>query len=431
MNDRVELSPSGPLRGELSPPADKSISHRVLILASIARGRSVIHNLLRADDPLRTLGAMRALGADIRDSGEPIEVYGAGLRGLKEPEDVIDCGNSGTTMRLLAGLLAGQPFFSVLTGDASLRQRPMKRVITPLRMMGAGLYGRAADTLPPLAVKGGTLKAIRYHSPVASAQVKSALLLAGLYAEGETVVEEPLRSRDHTERILPAIGARVRVEGLRVSVEGGGELSPFETTVPGDFSSAAFFLVAAAVVEGSEITVRGVGVNPTRTGLLEVMKRMGADVEVTERRDVSGEPVADLRCRYREGLTATGVGPEEIPSMIDEFPALCVLATRADGTTTIRGAAELRVKESDRIAAMASELGKMGVELEVHPDGLSIHGPVRLRGAVLDSHNDHRIAMALSVAALAAEGSTTLHGTSAVEISFPGFYEHLRRLSGG
>ncbi len=429
MIDSIKLSRSGPLRGEVTPPPDKSISHRALIFASIASGRSIIRNLLRADDPLRTLGAVRALGIEVRDSGDAVEVYGEGLHGLKEPEDVIDCGNSGTTMRMLAGLLSGQPFFSVLTGDDSLRRRPMNRVIEPLGMMGATLYARAEGTLAPLAVKGGGLEGIDYRSPVASAQVKSAVILAALYASGETVLREPGKSRDHTERMLPAMGASVRVEGLNVRVEGGGELRPLEVTIPGDFSSAAFFMAAAAVVEGSEIMIRNVGINPTRTGLLGVMRRMGADVEVLNERDVSGEPVGDILCRYTGRLAAAEISPEEVPAMIDEFPVLCVLACRAEGTTTVRGAAELRVKESDRIAAMAAELRRMGAEVTEHPDGLEISGPVDLSGALLDAHDDHRVAMALSVAALAAEGETTVRGVSAVDISFPGFYERMLELT--
>ncbi len=430
MVDSIKLLRSGPLRGEVIPPPDKSISHRALIFASIAKGKSLIRNLLRADDPMRTLNAMRSLGVEIRDSGEAIEVYGDGLHGLREPEDVMDCGNSGTTMRLLAGLLSGQPFFSVLTGDSSLRQRPMRRIIEPLRMMGAGLYARAGDTLAPIAVKGGGLRGIHYRSPVASAQVKSAVLLAALYAAGETVVEEPRKSRDHTERMLPAIGADLRVEGLRIIISGGNDLAPFEMTVPGDFSSAAFFMVAAAIIKDSEILIKNVGINPTRRGLFDIMKRMGADIEITDERDVSGETVADILCRYTEKLVATEIVPEEVPAMIDEFPVFCVLASRAEGTTTIRGAGELRVKESDRIAAMASELRKMGVNVTEYPDGLEISGPVNLRGTTLEAHNDHRVAMSLSVAALVAEGCTTVLGVAAVDISFPGFYDRILELTG-
>ncbi len=434
-NDTIELPVSGPLRGEISSPPDKSISHRALIFAAISEGRSIIRNLLRADDPMSTLNALRSLGIEIEDNGEVIEVAGRGIHGFREPGDVIDCGNSGTTMRLLAGLLSGQSFFSVLTGDSSLRKRPMNRVVEPLRLMGATLYGRVqgikGETLPPLAINGGLLRPVRYTSPVASAQVKSAIILAGLYAEGETVIEEPRRSRDHTERMLSACGAEIHVEGVRVSVIGGSELKPFEITVPGDFSSAAFFIVAATVVKGSEVLIRNVGINPTRTGLIDVMRRMGADVEIINEREVSGEPVADIVSRYTDELGAVELGPEEVPSMIDEFPVFAVLATQARGVTTIRGAGELRVKESDRISTMTTELRNMGVEIEEHPDGMSIYGPVKLRGAALEGYNDHRVAMALSVASLIAEGKSTLHGRSAVDISFPGFFDKLKALSKG
>lgn len=427
-SDSVELAKASSLRGDLIPPPDKSISHRALLIASIARGDSIIRNLLRADDPMRTLNAMRLLGVEIKDSGDIIRVSGRGLYGLIEPEDVIDCGNSGTTMRLLAGLLSGQNFFSVLNGDSSLRQRPMRRVITPLKMMGADLRGRARDTLPPLTVSGGKLKGIYYQSPVPSAQVKSAILLAGLYAEGETVVTEPQKSRDHTERMLPALGARLSVDGLKVTVTGGYEISPFDIAVPGDFSSAAFFIAGAVIVGGSEVLIRNVGINLTRTGLLDVVRRMGADVELINPAEASGEPVSDILCRYTEGLKATEIGHEEVPSLIDEIPVIAVIATQARGKTVIRGAEELRLKESDRIAAISTGLREMGAYVEEFPDGLSIEGPVSLRGAVVESHKDHRVAMALSIAALVAEGKTTINGISSVEISFPGFYDYLNKL---
>ena len=429
MAKSITLRKTGHLKGELTPPPDKSISHRSLIFCSLSKGRSRVKNLLLAEDPVSTMNAMRALGADIRQYDNEIVITGTGLHGLREPEDVIDCGNSGTTMRLLTGLLSAQPFFSVLTGDSSLRSRPMKRVITPLSMMGANIYGREQNSLAPLAIRGNRLKGIEYSSPVASAQVKSAVLLAGLYAEGTTTVVEPRKSRDHTERMLPAFGANLKVDGLRVSVTPVDELHPQDITVPGDFSSAAFFLVAALVVNGSEVMIRNVCINPTRTGLIEVIRLMGGSMEILNERDVSGEPVADILCRYTDQLKAVDVPEELVPSMIDEFPIFSVLATQADGVTTIGGAEELRVKESDRIKTMATELSKMGVVVEEYPDGMSIKGPVKLRGATLQSHHDHRVAMALSVAALLAEGETTVLGTEAVDISFPGFYDELKRLS--
>ncbi len=430
MGDRVLIKKTGHLRGELSPPPDKSISHRALIFCSLAKGCSRVKNLLLAEDPISTMNAMRALGADIQKENNEIIIKGTGLHGLKEPEDVLNCGNSGTTMRLLTGLLSAQPFFTVLTGDSSLRSRPMKRVITPLSLMGANIYGRKENSLAPLAIKGSRLKGIEYSSPVASAQVKSAVLLAGLYADGTTTVVEPRKSRDHTERMLPAFGANLIVDGLKVSITPGEELHPLDITVPGDFSSAAFFLVAALIVKGSEVIIKNVCTNPTRTGLIEIIKLMGGSMEILNERDVSGEPVADILCRHTEGLKAVDVPEELVPSMIDEFPIFSVLATQADGVTTIRGAEELRVKESDRIKTMAAELAKMGVEVQEYPDGMSIKGPARLKGARLESYHDHRVAMALAVAALIADGESEINGTEAVDISFPGFFDELGRLSG-
>ncbi|HHN65346.1 MAG TPA: 3-phosphoshikimate 1-carboxyvinyltransferase [Nitrospirae bacterium] len=426
--DCVTLRPEGPLKGEITAPSDKSISHRAIIFASIGKGISRIRNFLRASDPMSTLNAMSALGVEIIDNIDEIVVHGRGLYGLKEPEDIIDCGNSGTTMRLLTGLLSAQKFLSILTGDESLRQRPMKRVITPLTEMGATIYGRKDNSLAPVAIRGQQLRPIKYRSPVASAQVKSAILLAGLYIAGTTTVEEPSRSRDHTERILPTIGASIEVEKNRVSIRGPAELSRLDITIPGDFSSAAFFLVAATIVKDSEILIKNTLLNPTRTGLLNVMERMGVSFEILNTSEVSGEPVGDILCRFTSQLKATEIRPEEVPSMIDEFPIFSVLATQADGVSVIRGARELRVKESDRIGTMTSELRKLGAEIEELPDGMTIKGPVKLKGAVVESHGDHRVAMALSVAALVAEGETKIEGISSVEISFPGFYEKLRDL---
>ncbi len=423
------MPPSSPLKGELSPPPDKSISHRAIIFASIARGKSVIRNLLRAADPVSTMNAFRRLGVRIEDRESEIIIHGAGLEGLREPVDVIDCGNSGTTIRLLAGLLSGQPFLTVLTGDDSLRRRPMKRVVEPLKRMGATILGRDGDRFAPLAIKGGALQGIQHVSEVASAQVKSSILLAGLYADGETVVEEPNRSRDHTERMLPALGADLTVRGLKVYIKGGRELEPFEITVPGDFSSAAFFICAALMVPGSEILIRNTGINPTRTGLLEVLRMMGGDIEIVNQRDVSGEPVADLICRHSGRLRGVEVPHELVPSMIDEFPVLSVLATQAEGETVVREAGELRVKESDRIATTTRELRKMGADVEELPDGMIIKGPVKLKGGTVSSHDDHRLAMALAVAGLVAEGDTTIEGTSSVAISYPDFFSTLKTLT--
>ncbi|RME65170.1 MAG: 3-phosphoshikimate 1-carboxyvinyltransferase, partial [Nitrospirae bacterium] len=381
----------GPLKGEVIPPPDKSISHRAIIFSGIAEGKSVIRNFLRARDPMSTLKAMKALGVEITDNTSEIVVHGKGLMGLREPSDVIDCENSGTTMRMLTGLLAAQPFFSVLTGDNSLRQRPMARVIRPLRQMGAEVFGRKGNSLAPLAIKGEVLKGITYESPHASAQVKSAVLLAGLYATGRTTFIEPYKSRDHTERMLSAMGAPVEVNGNEVSIEQSRALSPIEITIPGDFSSSAFFICASLMVPGSEVVIKNVLINPTRTGLLNILKRMGAEIKLENQKEVSGEPVADLVCKYSPSLKATKVSPEEVPSMIDEFPIFAVLATCAEGDTVITGASELRVKESDRIATMTRTLSQMGASVEELPDGMIIHGPSKLKGAKVNSFGDHRV----------------------------------------
>lgn len=426
---KIEISPAKTFKGEFTPPPDKSISHRAVILSSIAKGRGIVKNFLRAKDTESTMNAFRSLGVEITDGGGTLTIYGRGLYGLSEPSGVIDCGNSGTTIRLISGVLSGSPFFSVLTGDDSLRTRPMGRVIAPLSLMGAEIMARSGNKYPPIAIKGTGLRPLSYRLPVASAQVKSSLLLAGLYCTEASEITEPTKSRDHTERMLPAFGADVRVEGLSVTVKGGRELSPMETEVPGDFSSAAFFIVAALLVPGAEITCRNVGINPTRTGLLEALRLMGAKVGMTNHRTVSGEPVADIYCKGKAGLKAVHLTEAIIPSLIDEFPVLCVAAANAEGFTIIRGASELRVKESDRIKAMASELGKMGVKIEEYPDGIGINGTAGMKGAQVESHGDHRIAMAMAVAALAAKGTTTIYGSSAVDISFPTFFDSMKGLS--
>lgn len=375
------------------------------------------------------MNAFRSLGIQIIDNGDTLTIHGNGIHGLCEPSDFIDCGNSGTTIRLLSGVLSGSPFFSVLTGDSSLRTRPMGRVIRPLHLMGAHITARDDNRYPPLAIKGGNLSPIEYIMPVASAQVKSALLLAGLYADGVTEIIEPIRSRDHSEKMLPAFGADISVEGLRITIKGGRQLGPLDTHIPGDFSSAAFFIVSSLLIPDAEIFVRDVGLNPTRTGLLEVLRNMGAVIEVSNIHTVSGEPVGDIYCRGKSALKAVSITGEIAPSLIDEFPVLCVAAAMAEGTTTINGAEELRVKESDRIKAIAAELRKMGVRIEEYPDGLSIEGVESLRGAEVESHGDHRIAMAMTVAALTAKGKTIINGASAVDISFPGFFDIIRKFS--
>jgi len=427
--DKIELTGAKTFKGEFSPPPDKSISHRSVIFSSLAKGTSTVRNFLRAEDTFSTMNAFRGLGIEIIDDGSTLTIHGKGVHGLSEPGDVIDCGNSGTTIRLLSGVLSGNPFFSVLTGDSSLRTRPMGRVIKPLSLMGAHIIARDDNRYPPLAIRGGNLSPVRYVMPVASAQVKSSLILAGLYAEGDTEIVEPIQSRDHSEKMLPAFGADITVEGLQITVRGGRELGALDTLVPGDFSSAAFFIVAALLIPGAEITVRKVGINPTRTGLLEVLKNMGASLEVFNTHDVSGEPVADIHCRGKSELKAVSITGEIVPSLIDEFPILCVAAALAEGTTVIKGAEELRVKESDRIKSITAELRKMGVEIEEYPDGLSIKGTEKLFGAEVESHGDHRIAMSMAVAGLVAEGRTLINRASAVDISFPGFFDIIGRLS--
>lgn len=426
------IQPGRPLRGTITVPGDKSITHRAIILSALAHGKTVITDYCRGEDCLNTMRAMQAMGIAIAESPERLEVTGKGQWGLTEPAEPVDCGNSGTGIRLLAGLLAGQDFFTVLTGDASIRRRPMGRVVKPLRSMGATIAGRKGGELAPLAITGSRLKAISYDSPVASAQVKSSLLLAGLYAVGTTRISEPRLSRDHTERMFRHFGIGIRQEGKAVTLEGrpaAGWQAASRLAVPGDFSAAAFFLVAASLVPGSDVEIRGVGINPTRTGLLDILREMGADIQVRGPREEAGEPVADLRVRAA-ALRGVTVKAEDIPRTIDEFPVLCVAAALAQGTTVIAGAEELRVKESDRIATMAAELGKMGAAITEQPDGLVIAGTGGrpLRGADCDSHGDHRVAMSAAVAGLAAEGVTRVRNIACVETSFPGFEAKLSEL---
>jgi 3-phosphoshikimate 1-carboxyvinyltransferase len=419
------------IRGTIRVPGDKSISHRSLLLGALAHGSTEVRGFLRSQDCLATLAALRALGVEITESADGrIEICGQGPEGLREPETVLDAGNSGTTLRLLAGLLAGRPFFSVLTGDASLCRRPMRRVVDPLTAMGATLLGRAGGQYPPLAIQGRQLSGIAWPSPVASAQVKSAILLAGLQATGETSVTEPMLSRDHTERMLTAFGVSVRREGTTVSIPGGARLRATNLAVPGDLSSAAFFLVAAAALPGSELLIHDAGINPTRMGALEVLEAMGARVTRERERSEGGEPVADLRIRGAR-LRGAKLGAELIPRLLDEIPALAIAAGLAEGETVISGAAELRVKEVDRLSAVAGELAKLGVRVAEEREGLRIVGGRRLRGAAVRSRGDHRMAMALAVAGLFADGETRVQDVACVETSFPGFAELLAEVAPG
>ncbi len=417
----------GPLRGAVSVPGDKSISHRSLLFGALAAGQTRVAGILDAEDVHSTRRAVEALGAVVRADGSELVVTPP--EALREPGDVIDCGNSGTSLRLLAGVLSGVPGLSVLTGDASLRRRPMRRVIDPLRRMGANLSARDGGRLPPLVVQGGPLRGARHVQEVASAQVKSAILLAGLRAEGETTVIEPERSRDHTERMLQGMGVPVRIDGLAVTVSAARPRGT-RVDVPGDISSAAFFLCAAAGLPGSEVTVRNLGVNPTRTGVLEVLEAMGAAVERAGEREVAGEPRADVTVRARELVAAEIAGPL-IPRLIDELPVLMVLASQARGRTVIRDARELRVKESDRLAAMGETLAAAGARIELFEDGCAIEGPTRLRGVPVRTRLDHRIAMSMAVAQLFAgpAEAVVLDDVACVATSFPSFFDLLDALT--
>lgn len=418
-----EVKPGGSLHGLARVPGDKSISHRAIMLGSIADGVTHVSGFLEAEDSLATLNAFRAMGVrvDGPEAGE-VHIHGVGLHGLRAPDQPLDLGNSGTSMRLLSGLLAGQSFATTLTGDRSLTKRPMTRVTTPLRQMGAEIHTSEQGTAPLKIVGAGRLSSIDYTLPVASAQVKSCLLLAGLYAEGETCITEPAPTRDHTERMLEGFCCPVRRTGRRVCVVGGGVLKATEIDVPADISSAAFFLVGASIAARSEMTLRHVGINPTRTGIIDILRLMGANIEVVDQRVVGGEPVADLRVRSAplKGIRI----PEELVSLaIDEFPALFIAAACADGETVLTGAAELRVKESDRIQAMADGLAVLGVDASPKPDGLVIQGRGGFTGGGVDSHGDHRIAMAFSIAALRADAPITVSDCENVNTSFPGFID--------
>ena len=423
------IKPSRALRGEVALPGDKSISHRALILNSIASGKARIGNFSPSADFWSTVSCLRALGVEIKDEEGSVIVFGRGWGGLAEPQNVLDAGNSGTTMRLLAGVLSALPFLSIITGDDSLRSRPMDRLIQPLRAMGAAIWGREHDSRAPLVIKGGELHGIRYQLPVASAQVKSAVLLAGLLAQGETIIEEPALSRDHTERLLRAMGAEIEIEGHRITISPSPKpLSAIDIRIPGDLSSAAFWLVAGAIHPDAEIKICDAGINPKRTGIIDVLKAMGADLRIENERTESGEPIADISVRS-SSLVGTHVAGELIPRLIDEIPVLAVAACCAKGNTVIREAQELRVKETDRIATTVKELSKFGAEIEELPDGMVIHGGKQLRGAECHSHQDHRLAMALGVAALVADGESLIHAAEAVNFSYPGFWHDLEELS--
>lgn len=423
----LTITPKGPLRGTVHVPGDKSITHRALILSALAEGDSTIRGYCRGEDCLNTLSALQKLGIPIEVEPDQVHVSGKGLWGLTEPAEPLDCGNSGTGLRLLTGVLAGQQFFTVLTGDASLRSRPMGRIVTPLQLMGAHIQGRKGGNLAPLAVTGSRLKGSDYVSPVSSAQIKSAVLLAGLFAEGDTRFSEPLQSRDHTERMFRFLGIPFEVEGNSIRVTGGQSFQAKDLFVPGDLSAAAFFIVGASIVPDSEVRIPNIGLNPARTGILDILTEMGANIQIDNQRDESGEPVGDLVIRTAP-LRGISIGADQVPKTIDEFPIFCVAAALAQGQTTVTGAEELRVKETDRIQAMATELKKLNVAIEETPDGFVVQGGSSLQGGHCQSHGDHRVAMAIAIAALTAGSPTVIDDTDCIETSFPGFHGKLLEL---
>ena len=422
----IKLSKAGKIEGTIEVPADKSITHRAVMLSSLAQGDSVVRNYLPSDDCIKTIDAFRQLGAEIKQEGKILRVKGAGLK-LNKPQKEIYAGNSGTTARLLSGILAGQQFKSVISGDESLSKRPMQRVIDPLSKMGAVFLSNKG--LLPLTILGkNPLNAIKYENTKSSAQVKSAVLFAGLYANGKTTYIEPVKSRDHSERMLKAFGAEIEVKGNEVSVLPAKKLNPQDITVPGDISSAAFFIAAALIVPGSNLTIKNVNVNPTRNGLIEIAQKMGADLTVGNLKDVSGEPVADITVKYSK-LKAVDLDAEMIPKMIDEIPVFALIASQAQGISKVKGAGELRVKESDRITAIVSQFLKIGVEIEELEDGFTINGynGFKPKATEVESFKDHRIAMTMAAASLISQGEMTIKDADCVNISFPNFYELLSK----
>ncbi|MBT9138459.1 3-phosphoshikimate 1-carboxyvinyltransferase [candidate division NPL-UPA2 bacterium Unc8] len=434
MTGEIRISPREGLRGKIKVPGDKSIAHRAVMVASIATGRSEIIGFPENEDCLSTIRIFQALGVQIEITGDRLIINGKGLGGLSEPENVLDAGNSGTTLRLLLGILSGQDFCSIITGDESLRRRPMRRVVEPLSRMGAEIIGRGEENLAPIAIKGKKLAPINYLSPIASAQVKSSILLAGLYAEGETSVEEPAKSRDHTERMLRLFGAEMKNDGLKVAVKGRAKLVGREFRIPGDISSASFFLVAAAILPNSEITITEVGINPTRKAVLDVLEEMGVKVNLTNVREGIPEPVADITVRSAKPLKPVNLKGEMVIRIIDEIPILTVVASLADGESSILGAGELRVKETDRIRALRVNLTRLGVRVREVSDGLIIQGGSHLQERdSLDSYGDHRIAMAMIIAAMASKKGATVLNTDCINTSFPQFMNILNtcNYSGG
>ncbi|HJC11170.1 MAG TPA: 3-phosphoshikimate 1-carboxyvinyltransferase [Candidatus Blautia merdigallinarum] len=423
----MKFRKSVPLKGEVTVPGDKSVSHRSVMLGAISKGTTSISNFLEGADCLSTIDCFRKMGIEIERNPEEILIHGKGLHGLTAPSDILDVGNSGTTVRLLSGILAGQRFSSTLTGDESIQKRPMKRIITPLGAMGGDVKSIRGNDCVPLQIQGRTLKGIHYDSPVSSAQVKSCVLLAGLYADGPTSVTEPYLSRNHSELMLRSFGATVTSKDTTVTIEPGPELTGQKLQVPGDISSAAYFIAAGLLVPGSELLIKNVGTNPTRDGILRVCRQMGADIQLLNQREQGQEPTADLLVKY-SALKGTVIQGGLIPTLIDELPVIAVMAAFADGTTVIKDAQELKVKESNRLDIIVHHLQAMGAEVTPTEDGMIIQGGALLHGAELDSHMDHRIAMSFAVAGLAAEGETTIRRADCVNISYPKFYEDLQSL---
>ncbi len=415
------------IQGRIRVPGDKSISHRAVMLSGISRGKGVIEGFLRGEDCYSTIACFRGLGIKIEDRGSQIIVHGKGLKGLQEAEDVLDAGNSGTTMRLISGILSGQEFLSVVTGDGSLRKRPMDRIAMPLRKMGAYIEGRDHGRLAPLVIRGGNLRSIDYTSPVSSAQVKSAVLLAGLYAEGQTVIREGVASRDHTERMLKALGGNITAENGKVIV-GKSELHGTAIGVPGDISSAAFFMAAAAAIPGSRLIIEGGGLNPTRTGIIDVLREMGALIEIDNITESGGEEAGDIIIQGKK-LKGINIRKEIIPRLIDEIPVIAVIAAVAEGRTTITGAEELKVKESNRITSMVTEMKKVGIKVRELSDGMEIEGENTIIGGTVESYGDHRIAMAMAVAGLFAKGSVKIKNSECIGVSFPDFEKKLKQVT--
>ncbi len=423
----MKLQYQHPLKGEITVPGDKSISHRAVMFGALANGTTEVTNFLQGADCLSTIDCFRRLGISIENTPEKIVIHGKGLHGLSKPNTILDVGNSGTTTRLISGILAGQTFETILTGDDSIQSRPMKRIMEPLSLMGADITSLYSNNCAPLRIIGAPLHGIHYHSKVASAQVKSCILLAGLYADEKTSVTEPSVSRNHTELMLNGFGANVICEGTTATITPNSKLFGQQVIVPGDISSAAYFIAAGLIVPGSEILIKNVGINPTRDGLIRVCQAMGADMTLLNRHKNGGEPVADILVRH-SSLNATIIEGEIIPTLIDELPMIAVMACYAKGTTIIRNAAELKVKESDRIAVMVDNLSRMGAHITATEDGMIIEGGYPLHGAMIDSHLDHRIAMSFAVAALASEGETEILGAECVNISYPNFYTDLQHL---